>query len=78
MYNEILDKVIAIFSEISEADEITKDSELLGDLDIDSMNLLMLISSMESVFNVKITENDIQKMNTVGDVANVILSLIEK
>lgn len=78
MYNEILEKVIAILSGISEVDEITEDSELLDDLDIDSMNLLLLLSSMEEEFNIHISENDMRKMYTVRDVAEVILNLIEQ
>ncbi len=78
MYNEILEKVISILSQISEVDEITEDSELLDDLDIDSMNLLVLLSSMEAVFNIKISEKDMRKMYTVGDIADVIQSLTEK
>ena len=78
MYNEVLEKVIAILSGISEVDEITEDSELLDDLDIDSMNLLLLLSSMEEEFNIHISENDMRKMYTVRDVAEVILNLIEQ
>lgn len=78
MYNEILEKVIVILSGISEADEITEDSELLDDLDIDSMNLLVLLSSMEEEFKVHISEDDMRKMYTVGDVAEIILNLINE
>ena len=78
MYNEVLEKVIAILSGISEVDEITEDSELLDDLDIDSMNLLLLLSSMEEEFNIHISENDMRKMYTVRDVAEVILNLIDQ
>jgi len=76
MYNEILEKVISIFSGISEADEITEDSEILDDLNIDSMNLLVLLSSMEAEFDIHISEDDMRKMFTVGDVADVISELI--
>lgn len=78
MYNEVLEKVIAILSGISEVDEITVDSELLDDLDIDSMNLLLLLSSMEEEFKVHISEDDMRKMYTVGDVVEIILNLISK
>ena len=76
MYNEVLEKVIAIISGISEADEITEDSELLDDLEIDSMNLLVLLSSMEEEFNIHISEEDMRKMYTIGYVAEVILDLM--
>ena len=78
MYNEILKKVITVLSQIAEADEITEDSEILDDLNIDSMKLLLLLSSMEAVFNVKISEKDMRKMYTVGDIADVIQGLTEK
>lgn len=78
MYNEILEKVIDILSDISEADEITEDSELLDDLDIDSMALLVLLSSMEATFDVKIPEKEMRNMHTVGGVADTISRLIAK
>lgn len=76
MYNEdILNRVIALFSTMTEAEEITADSELIEDLEISSMDVLYLISCMEDEFEIKVPEKEVRKMVTVGDVAEVIENL---
>ena len=72
MYNEVLEKVIKVLSVVTSNDAITEDNELLEDLDIDSMNLLMILSSMEAEFGVHIDENETSKMFTVKDIAEII------
>lgn len=71
----VLDKVIEIFSSMTEAEEITKDSELIDDLGLSSMDLMFLISSLEDEFSIKVSEKQIRKMVTVEDVVDVIASL---
>ena len=75
----LLKKVIALFSTMTEvpAAEITADSELIDDLDISSMDVLFLISSLEEEFHISVSEKEIRKMVTVGDVAQVIRTLIK-
>ncbi len=74
---DILQRVIELFSTMTEAEEITEDSELIDDLDISSMDVLFLISSMEEEFHVKVPEREIRKMVTIGDVTEIIESLIQ-
>ena len=74
---DILKKVIELFSTMTEAEEITPDSELIDDLGISSMDVLFLISSMEEEFKIKVPESAIRKMVTVEDVAEVIASLMK-
>lgn len=73
--DDILKRVIELFSTMTEAEEITEDSELIDDLDISSMDILFVMSSLEEEFQVKISEKDIRNMFTVGDVANVVKAL---
>lgn len=75
---EILKRVIDLFSVMTEAEHIQEDSELIDDLDVSSMDILFLASSMEEEFNIKITEREIRKMETVGDVVDIIASLLNK
>lgn len=69
---EILEKVIDLFSTMTEAEEITEDSEIIDDLEITSMDIMLLITSMEEIFGIKIPEKALRKMVTIGDVADVI------
>lgn len=71
----VLKRVIELFSTMTEAEEITEDSELIDDLEISSMDILFVMSCLEEEFQVKISEKDIRKMYTVGDVANVVKAL---
>lgn len=73
---DILKRVIELFSTISEAEEITEDSELIEDLDVSSMDVLYLISSLEEEFKIKVPEKEIRKMVTIGDVVEVVENLI--
>lgn len=77
MYNEeLLKRVIELFSTMTEADEITEESEIMEDLEINSMDVLFLISSLEAEFGVKVPEKAIRKMVTVGDVVEIIEGLL--
>lgn len=73
--DDILKRVIELFSTMTEAEEITEDSELIDDLEISSMDILFVMSCLEEEFQVKVSEKDIRKMYTVGDVANVVKAL---
>ena len=73
--DDVLKRVIELFSTMTEAEEITEDSELIDDLEICSMDILFVISCLEEEFQVKISEKDVRKMYTVGDVANVVKAL---
>ena len=76
MYNEdVLKRVIALFSTMTEAEEITADSELIDDLEISSMDVLYLISCLEDEFEIKVPEKAVRQMVTVGDVADVVKEL---
>ena len=69
---DILEKVIDLFSSMTEAEEITEDREIIDDLEVTSMDVMLLITSMEETFDIKIPEKAIRKMVTIGDVADII------
>ena len=72
----ILQRVIALFSAMVEDAQITADSEIMEDLEISSMDVLYLISSLEEEFHISVPEQLVRKMVTVGDVADVIEQLL--
>lgn len=74
---DILKRVIKLFSTMTEAEEINEDSELLEDLGISSMDTLFLISSLEEEFQVKVSEKAIRNIVTVGEAAEVISGLLK-
>lgn len=57
------------------ANDITMEAELTGDLNINSIELADLIMMCEEKFGVEINEEDANKFVTVGDVVNYLESL---
>jgi acyl carrier protein len=58
-----------------DADDITLDAELAGDLGINSIELADLVMLCEDKFEIEIEDADINKFVTVGDVVNYLESL---
>jgi acyl carrier protein len=56
-------------------DEITMDSELSGDLGINSIELADLVMLCEDKFGIEINDEDLHKLVTVGDVVEYLQSL---
>lgn len=54
------------------ADDITMEAELVGDLGINSLELADLVYLCEEKFNVVIDDEDLHNFNTVGDVVRYI------
>lgn len=77
-YETILQRVIDLFATMSDTDEeITVESELIEDLGISSMDVLLLITSLEEEFKIKVPEKALRKMVTIGDVVDTIISLMK-
>lgn len=73
---EVLKKVIELFSMVSEAEEITEDSDLMEDLGVSSMEIMTMIANIEEEFQIKVTEKAIRSMQTIGDAVDVIVELM--
>ncbi len=56
-----------------EESELTLDTNLLEDLDADSLDLFQLVSDLEDEYDIKI--DNIEDIKTIGDVVNVIEGL---
>ncbi|AEH51860.1 acyl carrier protein [Pseudothermotoga thermarum] len=73
---EVLEKVTKIIAEklgISES-EVKETSKLIDDLNADSLDLVDLVMAVEENFGVKIDDSDLDKITTVKDVVDYILS----
>ncbi len=71
--DEVLKTVIDIFSMMTDAKNISADSELIDDLGISSMDILILITYIEEEFHIRMTERNMRRIITVSDVVDVIL-----
>jgi acyl carrier protein len=63
---ERLKKIIAKELSVNE-DEVTPDASFIDDLNADSLDLVELIMAIEEEFNVKISDEEADKIKTVKD-----------
>lgn len=55
-----------------EEDEVTMEASMQDDLGADSLDLVDLVMSVEEEFGVKVADEDLENIKTVGDIVNYI------
>ena len=65
---EKLQEIIADVMNIEDKDMITQDSAFVDDLGADSLDIFELVMALEEEFGVEIPSEDLENVNTVGDV----------
>ena len=68
MKKEVI-KIIANIMEIPEK-KIKMENTLIGDLDLESLDIVTLIAKLEEKYQIEIPDEEIKKMQTVEDVVN--------
>lgn len=76
----VFDKIKSIISEQLgvEEDEITMESSFIDDLGADSLDIVELIMALETEFDIEISDEDAEKVATVGDVVDYIKAHVEE
>ncbi|MGN0408317.1 MAG: acyl carrier protein [Bacteroides sp.] len=66
----MLEKVIDILSEFTmmEKEKITKESGLINDLGLNSLDVINVVVVFEEEFNIEIPDSKIKELATVGDI----------
>ena len=77
---EILTGIGEIVEEIAgvDAGEVTPDKSFVDDLDIDSLSMVEIAVQTEDKYGVKIPDEDLAGLRTVGDVVSYIQKLEEE
>jgi acyl carrier protein len=72
----VLDGIKEIVVEIAgiSADKIAMDKKFTEDLDVDSLSMVEVVVAAEEKFGVKIPDDEVTKMATVGDAVNYIVN----
>jgi acyl carrier protein len=73
---EVFEQVKGILSQQLgvDEDEVTIDSSFQADLDADSLDLVELIMELEDQFGIKISDEEAQKIGTVGQAVDFVLA----
>ena len=66
-------KIIAGIAEVPEK-SINENTNLLADLDLESLDLVTLISEIETKYELEIPDKEIKKIQTVSDIINYLSS----
>lgn len=77
---QIKEIVFQTFADVMADDEIelTEESNIMDDLDMDSIEMQEVLSDLEDVFDVEILDSMLKRMITVGDIIDVMTELQEK
>lgn len=68
---EISDKVCAVLSELSGAENVTPEMELRSDLGLDSLQMVTLLVMLEDTFGITLEESDMDPFD-LADVRQVV------
>ena len=71
---EILSGLAEIVNEVAgvPTDDVQMDKSFIDDLDIDSLSMVEVVVAAEERFNVKIPDDDVKSLQTVGDAVTYI------
>jgi acyl carrier protein len=73
---EILNDLGVIVEEVAgvPADDVQLDKEFIGDLDVDSLSMVEIVVAAEEKFGVRIPDDQVKNLKTVGDAVDFIES----
>ena len=54
------------------ADKITMDTKMVDDLEADSLDIIELVMAFEDAFGIKMPDEELEKIVTVGDIVNAL------
>jgi acyl carrier protein len=71
---EILAGMAEILNEVADvpAEDVTEDKSFTDDLDVDSLSMVEVVVAAEEKFSVKIPDDEVKNLKTVGDAVSFI------
>lgn len=78
--DEIVERVKKVIEEqlMVDASEITDEATFIDDLGADSLDVVEMIMELEDEFGIEITDEDAEKLTTVGEAIEYIKGLMEQ
>lgn len=74
--NEIFEEICGVLTKYSDSTEISRDTKIVADLEIDSVDVFDLIMEIEDAHDISISMEQISAVQTVGELTTVVESLI--
>lgn len=68
----IIWEIIRDYCEEMDASQITPESRIMDDLELSSLDFFSLVSEIETEYDIRITEREIQEITTVGDLMHIV------
>lgn len=70
----MIEKVIEILSEFTEfkSEDMTKDTKLIADLGLNSLDVVNVVVEFEDEFDIEIPDENIRELQTIGDIVEFI------
>ena len=74
MDTQIFEKIRDLLAEQLDipADSITPESDIIDDLEADSLSVLDMVMTLEDEFDIEIPDEDVEKLRTVGSVVSYV------
>lgn len=81
-----LKEVVMVFEKLKEIvveqlqinpDDITRDSDIIKDLNADSLDIIEMLMKMEEEYNISIPDEKAAELKTVGDIADYVEAQIK-
>lgn len=74
MDTQIFEKIRDLLAEQLDipADSITPESDIIDDLEADSLTVLDMVMTLEDEFDIEIPDEDVEKLRTVGNVVSYV------
>ena len=74
--DEVLSGLAEIVNEIAgiPAEDVELDKSFTDDLDVDSLSMVEVVVAAEERFDVKIPDDEVKNLKTVGDAVNFIIN----
>ena len=73
---DVLEKIIRLAQENSDAESIEEDSSFMDDLEMSSMEIYSFVGELEDELNISITQRVLNQVATVGELADEVLKLV--
>jgi acyl carrier protein len=75
---EVFDKVVAILKPFAKNEEalsgVSLETSLQNDLEVNSARLVDIVLEIEDAFGIEVSDDDADKVATVGDAVNLIVA----